>query len=137
MKPRKRLRRSGKPIPRRVRPRAKGGSRFPKRRDRAYLVWIRTLRCAVLSRRVAPSLYVHELPCEGRIECAHVRSRGAGGNDHANCLPLCRAHHREQHQIGWKEFQFRHAIPNAVDAADELACVYPGPEGQRQQAGVV
>jgi hypothetical protein len=34
---------------------------------------------------------------------AHIRSVGAGGDDIAtNLLPLCYAHHREQHDKGWK-----------------------------------
>lgn len=36
---------------------------------------------------------------------AHIKSRGAGGDDTAdNLLPLCRPCHRIQHQYGWYEF---------------------------------
>jgi hypothetical protein len=43
--------------------------------------------------------------CSGPIECAHVRTRGAGGDDRGNTVPLCRRHHRQQHDEGIKSFQ--------------------------------
>lgn len=33
---------------------------------------------------------------------AHVRSRGAGGKDRGNVVPLCRRCHDLQHQSGWQ-----------------------------------
>ena len=66
--------------------RAKGGSRFPKRRDRAYTDWISSLPCTVASRE-----------CWGRIDPAHIgRTRGAGAYDRGEVAPLCRFHHRQQ-----------------------------------------
>ena len=36
---------------------------------------------------------------------AHIKSRGSGGgDDHHNVIPLCRAHHSEQHMKGWLTF---------------------------------
>jgi predicted restriction endonuclease len=36
------------------------------------------------------------------VDAAHIRSRGAGGDDTPdNLLPLCRSHHVEQHKRGW------------------------------------
>ena len=46
--------------------------------------------------------------CQGPIERAHVRSRGAAGEDYDNLVPLCLHHHREQHQIGVKSFEYRY-----------------------------
>jgi hypothetical protein len=43
-------------------------------------------------------------------ECAHVRSRGAGGT-WEDVVSLCRSHHREQHNLGVETFQLRHALP--------------------------
>ncbi len=40
----------------------------------------------------------------------HVKSRGAGGPDAENMVPLCRAHHSELHQIGVTEFQLRYNL---------------------------
>lgn len=48
----------------------------------------------------------HHKGCKvcGRIgsDPAHIKSRGAGGDDvEWNLMPLCRAHHQEQHKVGW------------------------------------
>jgi len=53
--------------------------------------------------------YIRTLPCAachkpGPSDPHHVKSRGAGGNDEANLIPLCRVHHTEIHQIGKKTF---------------------------------
>lgn len=40
---------------------------------------------------------------------AHIKSVGAGGDDHINnLLPLCREHHSEHHQTGWSKFIRKH-----------------------------
>lgn len=51
---------------------------------------------------------------------AHVVSRGAGGRDLGNIVPLCRRHHNEQGARGIKTFQSEHAIDLAA-IARELA----------------
>jgi hypothetical protein len=51
-------------------------------------------------------------------ENAHIRSRAAGGT-WQDIVPLCRAHHREQHDIGLATFQERHAI-NLRLIADQI-----------------
>lgn len=40
----------------------------------------------------------------------HVKSRGAGGPDAENLVPLCRAHHTEAHTVGITEFQLRYNL---------------------------
>lgn len=36
---------------------------------------------------------------------AHIKSKGSGGSwGDANIVPLCRAHHIQQHWKGWPEF---------------------------------
>lgn len=102
----------GKPI-RKRNPRT-GGKRFPKRRDEAYRDWIRTLPCCLTG-----------CVTRSRVECAHVRSRGAGGDDVGNCVPLCRSHHDWQHRDGIKSFQAHFHVDLAAIAAD-LATRYPG-----------
>ena len=87
--------------------RAKGGSRFPKRRDPDYCAWIRTLPCAV----------IYAGDCAGRIECAHVTSRGAGGKDVGNTFAACTRHHREQHRIGISSFEAKYTIDLAAWAS--------------------
>lgn len=48
--------------------------------------------------------------CEGPIEAAHVKSRGAGGGWKNNVVPLCRRHHRQQHDMGSDTFAFHHVL---------------------------
>jgi hypothetical protein len=48
---------------------------------------------------------------------AHVRSRGAGGGDWANVVPMCRAHHSEQHAKGVAQFEADHKLDLAKEAA--------------------
>jgi hypothetical protein len=51
----------------------------------------------------------------------HIRTRAAGGDDHAiNLLPLCATHHAEIHQLGVRGFSERYpgvacAIETALD----------------------
>lgn len=47
--------------------------------------------------------------CEGRIEAAHARSRGAGG-DRRELVPLCSGHHRQHHR-GAKSFATSTSAP--------------------------
>ncbi len=82
------------------------------------------------------------LVCNARpVDPAHVKSRGAGG--HAwidvwdgvsepiayagetvgNLIPLCRTHHREQHDHGIRTFEERHGIDLAAEAKRIGACV--------------
>jgi hypothetical protein len=79
-------------------------------RDDDYRAHIRQMAC----------LLAHEEPCtcgpyldvvRKRIvtEVAHVRSRGSGGSDPANLWPACHHHHIEQHVVGIKTFEKRHA----------------------------
>lgn len=47
--------------------------------------------------------------CRKPSDPAHIRSRGAGGDDHDdNVVSLCRSHHSEQHQVGWVRFVTRY-----------------------------
>ena len=95
------------------------GSRFPKRRDPAYCAWIRTLHCEAQDGAWIDGCR----PCAGAIECAHVVSRGAGGADFGNCVPLCRSHHRQQHDFGIKTFQRMYGL-YLPDIAAALALAY-------------
>ncbi len=71
----------------------------PRRRiERGFRAWLRTQRCCVPGCRSGAG---------GRIHAAHVRSRGAGGADPNNLVPLCAVHHAYQHTIGAKAFAAR------------------------------
>ena len=143
----------GKPPQRktRVKPKGRKGSLFPKRRDPDYCAWIRTLPCCVpaMTVEIAMALGRKELrlpakwlrcwpqcaisikvwaevdPTHPISECAHVVSRGAGGDDRANTVPLCMRHHRQQHAVGIETFQRTYGLDLAAIAAD-LAAGYPG-----------
>lgn len=75
-------------IPRRTRPKRKGGSRFPSRRDPAYKRWCyEQYDCAIKK--------LHE--CWAERDFAHVfETQARGAEDFANGVILCRAAHREQ-----------------------------------------
>ncbi len=91
---------------------AKGKPRFKQGRAKDFLKWIRTLPCAVGV----------SLLCDGPIEAAHVRSRGAGGADIGNVIPLCSEHHRAQHGSGIQSFaQFYYG---SLDELKRVAASY-------------
>ena len=53
--------------------------------------------------------------CDGRVEAAHVKSRGAGGLA-KDLVPLCTGHHRELHDHGVKTFQCTQMLDLASEA---------------------
>lgn len=57
----------------------------------------------------------------------HVVSRGAGGKDAGNAVPLCRFHHGELHTIGLLTFQEKHSV-NLRLVASHLLAHCDGPE---------
>lgn len=64
----------------------------PKRSvDQDYLTWIRTQECALTG------IPWHQHM--GRVEAAHMKSRGSGGSDRT-AIPLCTGGHNEQHRWG-------------------------------------
>lgn len=80
-------------------PKAKGKPRFKVsgQRDEAFRDFIRHQPCIVAGR---PG---HT--CRGAVECAHLKSRGAGGTDRGgNCVSLCARAHGEQHAMGIQTF---------------------------------
>lgn len=102
-KPPKRKKKPRKPIRRsRVRQKAGKPKRFAKRRDPEYLAWIRTQDCHMFGRPGSQGCYywMGEFHGGGRdrmtVEPAHIKTRGAGGDDRNNVVPLCPAHHDEQ-----------------------------------------
>lgn len=73
---------------RRSRPRAKGGSRFPKRRDPAYMRW--------MLERLADG---NPCDCGCGIRAthrAHLTAKGSGGFDRDNVVLLATACHAQQ-----------------------------------------
>jgi hypothetical protein len=95
-------------------PRTKG-QRFPHRRDAEYREWIRGLPCTVLD------------GCSGEIQCAHVKSRGAGGDDLGNAVPLWARHHGQQHSWGIRTFEGHYRVDLGA-MAQSLAEQYRPPD---------
>lgn len=82
----------------------RGGHRFPKTVDEDFRAWVRTRPCCVTG-----LLGVH---------AAHVKSRGAGGADRENMVPLTPALHRElDHRLGRAEFEAKYKVNLATEAA--------------------
>ena len=86
------------------------GHRFPKTVDESYRRWIRERPC--LCRLVAGGF------CDGVVEADHVKTRGAGGADRKNLVPLCSHHHRRKHEMGRKSFEAFYALDLAAKALD-------------------
>lgn len=63
----------------------------------AFVTWIHRAPCSIPG-------------CDARdVEQAHAKSRAAGGT-WEDTLPLCRDHHREQHDIGLLTFERKHGV---------------------------
>jgi hypothetical protein len=82
-----------KKAPKRIR--STGKSRFPRRRDPEYLAWIRTLPCIVPT-HTGFAAACGPVADRHKVEAAHVKTRGSGGDDRKNTLPCCPRHHDEQ-----------------------------------------
>ena len=82
------------------------GGLFPHRRNPEYCAFIRSHECLV---------------CGEVAECAHVKSRGAAGDDYANTVPLCGRCHRtgaqSLHNLGRHSFEALHGIDLELAAA--------------------
>lgn len=74
----------------------------------SFILWLHGLVCGIPG-------------CEARdVEQAHAKSRGAGGT-WRDSLPLCRAHHREQHQLGLLTFETKYGVDLRSLAAATVA----------------
>ena len=65
--------------------------------------------------RAMPCLIAAQHTCGGKMEAAHAKSRGAGG-DRRHLLPLCSRAHREQHDRGVLTFQTTYQVDLLVEA---------------------
>lgn len=88
-----------------------GGNRFPERRQPEYTKWFdeQKFPCLLASLEWGGYRVGHGDAlgaCSGIIEKAHVKSRGAGGEDVDNIVPLCTWHHARLHRVGQRQFEF-------------------------------
>jgi len=93
---------SGTPLARTAGPtrRTRKPKRFAVHRNAEYRHWIASLPCILADRH----------RCHGPVECCHVKTRGAGGDDVGNCFPGCRWVHQKQHLKGIKTFQALYSL---------------------------
>lgn len=92
-----------------------GGHLFEDGRDPTYLKFIGSLPCAACTKAGRAQT--------SRTEACHVKSRGAGGVDVGNTIPLCHECHMNQHTWGIKTFQRRSRL-NMADLALQLGIRY-------------
>jgi len=111
LKPGKPLKRTGRLQARKV-PKA-----FRARRDTVYSDWVRQHSCLLVIWQLAGLTTRRDHACWGPVQVCHVRSRGAGGDDRGNLVPLCAGAHEEQHRIGIRSFQARWGIDLTAEAA--------------------
>ena len=67
--------------------------------------------------------------CFGRIDAHHVKTRGAGGKDEGNLIPLCRAHHIYIHSVGILTFMKKFSV-NLKEVAELIQKKYEGVYGR-------
>lgn len=98
-------------------PRHKNAGRPAEKSAPAFLQWIRTRNCLVGG------------TCAGKIEAAHVDYAGDKGIgtkvSDRYAVPLCSAHHAEQHMAGIKTFEDRHAV-SMLNASHIYWQAWPG-----------
>ena len=88
-----------KPKPRRQK------KRFGHRRDKAYTAWIREQPCIIAGHERGPRvIWPRQHVCIPPIQACHVKSRGAGGSDLGNVVPMCMIAHTQQHLWGIRTF---------------------------------
>lgn len=94
--------------------------------------WPSEAEMAVLMRRQSGLVSIPLLYCHGPVVDAHVVSRGAGGG-RFDAVPLCQAHHDEQHACGIKTFAERYGLDLRLEA-DCIALEHPEPLGLKSVA---
>ena len=77
--------------------------------DWDYRNYIKSLSCLVSNSKCCMGCDPH-----------HVRSKGAGGLDKSNLVPLCRIHHTELHAIGRMTFEDKYALGNLRTRAEQI-----------------
>jgi hypothetical protein len=80
---------------------------FAKHRVPTFHKWVATFECLLIAKHI----------CGGRVEACHVRSRGAGGDDVGNEIPLCKLAHQQWHLWGRLTWQKRYDVDAQVAAA--------------------
>lgn len=96
-----------------------------------YRQWVGMVRCIACQKsggkdklgNIVEPVGTYETEIFKVSDAHHVVSRGAGGPDSENVVPLCRFHHGETHKIGKTTFQINYGI-NFTDFAKFLTEQY-------------
>lgn len=95
-------------LPQRLR--RNSGRQYKERHCPGHRAWVRSHACCVAGCLQQP------------IECAHIRRGSDGGislkPSDLSTISLCRAHHREQHDIGEARSEDRYGLDLAALAAE-------------------
>jgi len=94
------------PLVRRTPLRSRGGSRFPHRRDPAFMAWM------LVQVQNGERCEVDSADCDywpsGQAERVHLDAKGSGGDDKGNCCLLCHKHHGlQEKRTAWFERRFK------------------------------
>lgn len=109
------------PKPRKPRQRVKqvNRERQARVRDRAYLDWVKTQPCLAAGKAEFPWEFCSSLGERRGVEPAHVKTKGSGGADRGNTVPLCPSHHDEQ-EGDTEGFEDEYGINLKLEAAKLL-----------------
>lgn len=99
----------------------RGGHAFPKNVDEAYRAWIRTLPCLLANRPLYLGSFTHV--CWGAVQVCHVKTRGSGGADRNNVVPMCAGAHDQQGVLGIRDFE-KHWRVDLKTIARQLTEIY-------------
>ena len=69
--------------------------------------------------KTLPCMISNDKCCQG-VDPHHVKTRGAGGVDKANIVPLCRIHHTELHTIGRITFEDKYRLGDLIVRAGHI-----------------
>jgi hypothetical protein len=109
--------RSFTPVPKPKR--KKQRPRFSHRRDQKFLAFVRRLPCLIACR---PPHVCRRYEGRQAVEPAHIKTRGSGGDDLGNVVPLCpRAHDEQEGRTA--AFERRYGV-NLREAAQQIADLY-------------
>jgi hypothetical protein len=109
-----------------TRPRKRNAPRIAEKSAPGFLQWLRGRECYASCRLAADG------SCDGKIEAAHVDYAGGKGVGtkvaDRYAIPLCAAHHRLQHDRGWKWFDVNMlaGAGQGLEAAEQFWFLWPG-----------
>lgn len=102
-----------------LRPRKRNAPRPSHKVAHGFLAWLRGRPCFL----------EWTGDCAGRMEAAHTYGAGDKGvgtkSSDRYAIPLCSAHHAEQHRVGWRTFETTHGF-DAPRTAEKYWRAWPG-----------